>query len=777
MVPAARGGPSISQASRPLRRHYGGVGRVKVIGVPDTRPFQESLLDTELGKALQTLLVAEPDRIDPQAARRVLDFVRSRCLTPLDYLRAVTAANRHGLVEESFDLVLQMLREVAEEAKARKTDTAPFGLREAKHQWISSTIMEAMKVNELAGRWRSTLCLLERAKQEVDLGRGWSSVYLAASNVCQELQWERAMSILEAPVLVEHVNELGEAYPEALIRCGAMARWSMALATWKAVRKWSSASDQDAKGKQLIEACSCRMDRSAAWSLSLAIISELRRSRVQSPGSLRAARTTCSKSSQWSAVLMLQGLIQDVSVLYSGLVPNIDPAFEPHRWQRDYLRNKAVDESFDLIKACSRGLLWNRAQALLAALPSPRKEVGVLDEAALLKAYHQTMIALSRSSERKEAAKVFKRGFVGRSSGDRLLMQAMVETLVQDSKSWADGTDLCNEILQIVDELRQAGLEPNFLTLEAMLQIFEDKGRADAAVNILHHVQGRLATSARPSLRQSEFKVKAKVLKAARFQRRVDLEEAWQILEAHGKADAQSHQILQRRMGLFCWQLLERHQLSRLTSRSLLKEHCHLPLQAPWQLLGKGKVRKQLWSSAVLDQEEDAQWCGYAWIQFKVFVPVPQHLVDRTAQYRGLRPFAPRIGRWLSCRARMMGNKWGPTIASQDPEHYGPPLAVRNALLQVLGMAQRPFFGQVCSEAPRATRRGHRHGFGFIECEELGRVFFARRHLPHSRLSVQGQNVSFSLDFNRHGLSKAVNLELEDTIPPLEVYDGANHPT
>eukprot|EP00913_Durusdinium_trenchii_P017307 g16276.t1 len=166
--------------------------------------------------------------------------------------------------------------------------------------------------------------------------------------------------------------------------------------------------------------------------------------------------------------------------------------------------------------------------------------------AALLKAYHQTMIALSRSSERKEAAKVFKRGFVGRSSGDRLLMQAMVETLVQDSKSWADGTDLCNEILQIVDELRQAGqpnklikfgstsllvgskagLEPNFLTLEAMLQIFEDKGRADAAVNILHHVQGRLATSARPSLRQSEFKVKAKVLKAARFQRRVDLEEA-----------------------------------------------------------------------------------------------------------------------------------------------------------------------------------------------------------------------------------------------------------
>lgn len=117
--------------------------------------------------------------------------------------------------------------------------------------------------------------------------------------------------------------------------------------------------------------------------------------------------------------------------------------------------------------------------------------------------------------------------------------------------------------------------------------------------------------------------------------------------------------------------------------------------QAPWQLLGKGKVRKQLWSSAawiprheadrlsafhvaslwkemvrclaslasprsatvwrknmvagcrhslkiirqpysiwtragpemvfcqVLDQEEDAQWCGYAWIQFKAPL-VPQ---------------------------------------------------------------------------------------------------------------------------------------------------------
>eukprot|EP00913_Durusdinium_trenchii_P017309 g16277.t1 len=140
------------------------------------------------------------------------------------------------------------------------------------------------------------------------------------------------------------------------------------------------------------------------------------------------------------------------------------------------------------------------------------------------------------------------------------------------------------------------------------------------------------------------------------------LNDAWQILEAHGKADAQSHQILQRRMGLFCWQLLERHQLSRLTSSvvpmqcdlcpscctscspgSLLKEHCHLPLQAPWQLLGKGKVRKQLWSSAVLDQEEDAQWCGYAWIQFKVFVPVPQHLVDRTGL--GGEAFDPTIQR------------------------------------------------------------------------------------------------------------------------------------
>ena len=101
------------------------------------------------------------------------------------------------------------------------------------------------------------------------------------------------------------------------------------------------------------------------------------------------------------------------------------------------------------------------------------------------------------------------------------------------------------------------------------------------------------------------------------------------------------------------------------------------------------------------------------------------------------------------------------SIAKQDPENYGPPLSVRNALLQVMAMVQRRHFGEI-------VRIG-REDYGFIFCPEPGldQVYFQRRMLPHDEWTL-GQKVSFALDYKRPGeRPHAVFLAFEEIIPPL----------
>eukprot|EP00434_Breviolum_minutum_P007981 symbB.v1.2.007038.t1/scaffold414.1/size398445/2 len=207
--------------------------------------------------------------------------------------------------------------------------------------WMKEPAMKGL-------RWKNVLSLLDKAGHFTNLcADHWHEVYLGAAQVCQEFKWPVAMAVLEETVQ-RHDNHKDShvKIPQAKVRCAAMAHWSKAFATWRAIKE----GDADAKASTFISTISERMDRSGSWSLSLEMISELQRQRVDSAvQSLRNAQMVCSQSSQWASVLALQGLMAEPQVkspkdLFAG------------RWSA-------------LIEAACRSLRWQEALSMLVGKP------------------------------------------------------------------------------------------------------------------------------------------------------------------------------------------------------------------------------------------------------------------------------------------------------------------------------------------------------------------------------------------------------------------------
>lgn len=424
-----------------------------------------------------------------------------------------------------------------------------------------------------------------------------------------------------------------------------------------------------------------------------------------------------------------------------------------------------------LIKAACRSRQWQEALALLTDVMLPTQlenQASLRDGQVMVKAYHQVILACSRSGHFQKALEVFRLHRRQRRSrfsawAEPFLVNALMSILVVADRRRLAG-DAGSQALNVVKEIQEAKQNPDLLTYKALLELLEGSGCSKAVPEIFTAVEGELSRLAGPGARctwafPTDRPVSAEAAQTVQTVR-LEVEKAWQILEEFSDLEI-SHHWSRYFFGPSSWQLPQRQDLSSFTSRSLLNDHSCLASEVA--LRGRAGLRKELQDARFVDvDEEDPVWSCYAWIQFQIFVPVPRN--QRSASGSELRGQLLPLdqgpeGRWLSCRGRCIGNrKAGTTVCSQDLEDYGPPLSVRNALLQVIAMAQRPHFGEIY--------KGGKYDYGFILCPELGDVFFARRLLPHDEWNW-GQKVSFALDFNRRGLPKAVKLAFEDSVPPL----------
>lgn len=678
-------------------------------------------------EAWQVLLSTDPQKISRQAAGRLLGFARTKAVLPVHFFNAVLAANRHSFFKEAAELSLQSLRKDSTNRESFYSDLV------RKRQ----TLIQAMKgLTSHPGSWKRVLSLLEKAGHYTNLcDAHWDDVYLAAASVSQELKWRRATAILEVMAQRRsHQDRQSLPLGVAWVRCAA-ARWDLAFATWRAARASDSfLSRADAEASVLISTIEERMDRSSSWFLAVELISELQRRRLDFAESLRSAQKLCSKSSQWASVVALHGL----------------EAFTTASRSQDSLENSKFSGNYYLIKAACRLRQWQEALALLTdrVLPTQLDQGTVQDGQLMVKAYHQVILACSRSGHFQKALEVFRLHRLQQGWSDPFLVNALMAILVAEQRRSQAGID-GSQALKIVKEMQEVQQNPDLLTYKALLELLEGSGCAAVEVpEIFAAVEGELCRLAGPGTREPRHSLEA----AQTPMVRLEVEKAWQLLEVF---DVEiSHHWSRYFFGPLSWQLPQRQDLSSFTSRSLLNDHSRLPSEAA--ILGREGLRQELRDARVVD-EEDPAWSCYAWIQFQIFVPVPRNQSSRGAGQ--LLPLEPLEGRWLSCRGRCIGNrKAGTTVCSQDLKDYGPPLSVRNALLQVIAMAQRPHFGEIY--------KGGKGDYGFICCPELGDVFFARRLLPHDEWNW-GQKVSFALDFNRRGLPKAVKLAFEDTVPPL----------
>lgn len=687
-------------------------------------------------EAWQVLLTTDPQKISRQAARRLLGFAGTRAVLPVHFYNSVLAANRHGFVKEAMELTLQLLRKDSANRRSFYADLV----------WKRQTLIQAMKglIITRPGSWRKVLSLLEKAGHYTNLcDAHWDDVYLTAAFVSQELEWRKATAILEVMAQRRSHQDhqrLSFGFRIASVRLAAVARWDLAFATWRArpqaARAFRSLSRADAEASVLISTIEERMDRSSSWFLAVELISELQRRRLDFAESLRSAQKLCSKASQWASVLALQGL-------------------EPLSGSQAFQENMEV-EHYYLIKAACRSRQWQEALALLTDRMLPTQlDQALQDGQLMVKAYHQVILACSRSGHFQKALEVFRLHRLQQGWSDPFLVNALMSILVAERRRLAgiDGS----QALNVVKEMQAVHQNPDLLTYKALLELLEGSGCSKEVPEIFTAVEGELSRLARPGagaeLRRS--------LEAAQTQTvRLEVEKAWQILE---DLDVEISQHWSRCFfGPLSWQLPQRQDLSSFTSRSLLND---LSLRSDRSEaatgLGRELLRKELRDARVVD-EEDPVWSCHAWIQFQIFVPVPRNQTSASkpkSRGRILPLDQPPEGRWLSCRSRCIGNrKAGTTVCSQDLKDYGPPVSVRNALLQVIAMAQRRHFGEIY--------KGGKGDYGWIWCPELGDVFFAPRLLPHDEWNW-GQKVSFALDFNRRGLPKAVKLAFEDSVPPL----------